>query len=641
MVVDQPLDLVRSRASAIGDGSYGDFVAAFPFDYYRRRVRELGFVGLGRVLDVGCGFGHWTAALGEVNAEAVGVDRSADRLAIAAEVRHALALDNVTFELGEAAALPYPDASFNGLFCYSVFMFLDRDAALAEFRRVLAPGARLYVNTAARGWWLKLWLESLRGPAGTRRSAFHGLFRGGGSTPPHAVSRLGARRLLQDGWSAVASDFDGQLGRKGSKLQPAPYAPRFLGLDSVVEFTAVRSEGTTARRTWVDEDATEQALQLAARTRTRLTYEFSSPLTRHPQPRPVVDLVGNCNQAAVRRALGRARLVDRAAVLRTLFGELVASLDDAEDQILACTTFAQQHFFHHFGGQPMLEGRPVQDPIASLLLEVGRCGASAAFLVDLFECNGVPARLVGGAAHTWPEILCGERWVIADASLYPPGILPRNESGRLLTTEEAMAEPRLLDQPPSYVNYHYEYVDAFLAEYPETRDALERWLRWPLLPSAGYFGSTLFADTPCVQRHRKIGGVSEWSAMPDFGWSKLETETVDAPSVPVDQRPSQARDLRIEGERLAWQPSIDVAGRPVRYRVVVAHESRGWEYDAIPVGSTLPVPGEAVVTSDPYVSAASVASLGDFVTVIAENPAWMGADVFYLPSRELRLAAER
>src|SRR5438105_8662315 len=119
------MDLIRRRAAENGDDSYGDFVSAVPFDYYRRRVKGLGFAGLGRVLDVGCGFGHWTAVLAEVNDEAVGIDQSAPRLAIANEVARAMSLDNVTFDLGDAGRLPYPDESFRGVFCYGVFMFLD------------------------------------------------------------------------------------------------------------------------------------------------------------------------------------------------------------------------------------------------------------------------------------------------------------------------------------------------------------------------------------------------------------------------------------------------------------------------------------------------------------------------------------
>ena len=235
------MDLIRARATANGDDSYGNFVSAVPFSYYQRRVKGLGLAGLGRVLDVGCGYGHWTAALAEVNDEAVGIDQSEPRLGIAREFVRSMGLENVTLDLGDAARLPYPDQSFDGLVCYGVFQFLNRDDALAEFHRVLAPGGRLYVLTAARGWWLAMWVKSLRGDPNLRRSAFHGWALSGQGSPPHAVSRRRAVRLLRRGWTNVEAGFDGELDAGWLDPTPPVYASRWLGIDNVVEFVAERS----------------------------------------------------------------------------------------------------------------------------------------------------------------------------------------------------------------------------------------------------------------------------------------------------------------------------------------------------------------------------------------------------------------
>lgn len=226
------MGLIRLRAAEIGDESYGDFVTAVPFDYYRKRVAQLGFAGLGRVLDVGCGHGHWTAALAEVNDEVVGIDQSASRIGIAKEVT--AGFNNVTLEVGNAYPAPYPDESFDGIFCYGVFMFLDRDKALAEFHRILKPGGRLYVFTAARGWWLKMLRESWRNPA-LRRSALQGLSTSG--VPPHSVTTRQARRLLRDDWTNVHATLEGHLGGDPSQ---AVYTGRWHGIESVVEFVAER-----------------------------------------------------------------------------------------------------------------------------------------------------------------------------------------------------------------------------------------------------------------------------------------------------------------------------------------------------------------------------------------------------------------
>jgi SAM-dependent methyltransferase len=633
-----PMELIRRRAAANGDDSYGDFVSAVPFAYYERRVKELGFSRLGRVLDVGCGFGHWTAALGEVNDDVVGLDQSAARLAVAAEVAGTMGLQNVTLELGDANRLPYPDGSFQGLFCYSVFMFLDRDRALAEFSRVLVPGGRLYVCTSARGWWLRLWTESLRGNQNFRQAAFRGWARGGRGSPPHAVSTRRARRLLRDGWTNVDAALEGRLGGTGPEAAGPVYAGRWHGIESVVEFVADKAPDKSAvAGAGAGSRDTASVLSVADPALRRTTYEYVTPLARHPQPRPAVDLVNNCDRPAVRRALDRARSVDRLKIMRMLYEEVTDGLEDDEARIVACVTFAQKHFFHHFAGQPMVEGMPVHDPVASLLLEHGRCGTTARFTVDVFECNGVPARLVGGACHTWAEVLCDGRWVIADANMYPPGVLPRDDAGRLLTLEEAILRPDLLNRPPSYVNYHHEFIDAYLAEYPETELELERWLRRPLLPSTGYFGADFFSgERPVgtVLRYRKTGTPEQWLDDEHFGWGGLELETIEGPGLPLEQRPPQVSRVSVEGSSLVWTPVADSGVEPVRYRVVSSMQSRGWEYDALPVGCAFDVEGESIDVEERRVSLRDIRHGGPFVTVFAENPAWADRDIFYLPSRE-------
>jgi SAM-dependent methyltransferase len=52
--------------------------------------------------------------------------------------------------LGEAEALPFPDASFSAVAMSIVFFFLDDAVAvLRECRRVLTPGGRIAIYTTA------------------------------------------------------------------------------------------------------------------------------------------------------------------------------------------------------------------------------------------------------------------------------------------------------------------------------------------------------------------------------------------------------------------------------------------------------------------------------------------------------------
>lgn len=92
-----------------------------------------------RWLDVGCGSGAFTALLAEraAPAELHGIDRSPAMLAYARErLPHSVQLHE-----GDAAALPFSDASFDAAVMPLVIVFLDEPLrAVAEMRRVVRPG---------------------------------------------------------------------------------------------------------------------------------------------------------------------------------------------------------------------------------------------------------------------------------------------------------------------------------------------------------------------------------------------------------------------------------------------------------------------------------------------------------------------
>ena len=102
-----------------------------------------------RVLDVGCGTG--IVARGAARRLAgggavVGLDASPPMLAVAraASARAGLAVE---WREGRAEALPFPDGAFDLALCQFALMFFgDRPRALAEMRRVLAPGGRAAIH---------------------------------------------------------------------------------------------------------------------------------------------------------------------------------------------------------------------------------------------------------------------------------------------------------------------------------------------------------------------------------------------------------------------------------------------------------------------------------------------------------------
>lgn len=107
--------------------------------------------GEGRTfLEVGCNWGRWCVAASRRGYRATGVDPSLD--AIRAAVRVAEQLDaEADYVVGDARHLPFPDASFDVVFSYSVFQHFTRADALASFvelGRTLKPGGLALVQMA-------------------------------------------------------------------------------------------------------------------------------------------------------------------------------------------------------------------------------------------------------------------------------------------------------------------------------------------------------------------------------------------------------------------------------------------------------------------------------------------------------------
>lgn len=108
------------------------------------RVRaELGR-GL-RVLEIGCGTGALLRALDDAGVldSGVGVDSSPGMLARARS--HGRHRPRLRFAGVDGPALDLPDDSVDVVVCFLSFRYLDWDPVMAEIRRVLVPGGRLWV----------------------------------------------------------------------------------------------------------------------------------------------------------------------------------------------------------------------------------------------------------------------------------------------------------------------------------------------------------------------------------------------------------------------------------------------------------------------------------------------------------------
>lgn len=96
-----------------------------------------------RLLDCGCGMGALTTSLAEWLApgDVIGIDREDSQINAARDWARQKGVKNVRFETGSIYEIPYPDASFDAAFAYTVLEHTREPLqAIREMRRVLKPG---------------------------------------------------------------------------------------------------------------------------------------------------------------------------------------------------------------------------------------------------------------------------------------------------------------------------------------------------------------------------------------------------------------------------------------------------------------------------------------------------------------------
>lgn len=165
-----------------------------PIEYYRRplvgalfrRRIDLGLAMLGdrrfgSALEIGYGAGAVLSALAPVTDELHGIDLDADADAIRAR----LSGRRVTASLvrGSVYELPYPDAKFDLVACFSVFEHLhEYPKGLAEVARVLRPGGLFLLGMPAVNRFMELSFRVI---------GFKGIEDHHVTTPRQVASRFG------------------------------------------------------------------------------------------------------------------------------------------------------------------------------------------------------------------------------------------------------------------------------------------------------------------------------------------------------------------------------------------------------------------------------------------------------------------
>src|SRR5947209_16336031 len=157
--------LARLNAALIDDGidpEHPTMEALAPYDQFHGRgleatleIAELVEAGSAdHVLDVGSGIGgparYFARRFG---CRVTGIDLTAEFCELARELTRALGLaDRVAFEQGNALAMPFAGASFDGAYSMNVSMNVaDKAGLYREIRRVLKPGAWFVLAEIAQG----------------------------------------------------------------------------------------------------------------------------------------------------------------------------------------------------------------------------------------------------------------------------------------------------------------------------------------------------------------------------------------------------------------------------------------------------------------------------------------------------------
>lgn len=119
-------------------------------DFLALMARRWGLSRARRVLDAGCGVGHWGRVLAPYlspRAALIGVDREPRWVEKAAASAKEKGLSRFSYRRADANHLPFEDAHFDLVTCQTLLIHVpDPRATLREFARVLKPGGLMVLS---------------------------------------------------------------------------------------------------------------------------------------------------------------------------------------------------------------------------------------------------------------------------------------------------------------------------------------------------------------------------------------------------------------------------------------------------------------------------------------------------------------
>ncbi len=160
----------------------GDEMESHHSDITEQTIAVMDLQPNDRVLDLGCGTGWASRRLARLvsRGEVVGVDVADEMLRRAEQA--STGIPNVRYQWATAENLPFPDHSFTKVLSVeSFYYYADQGKALDEVRRVMAPGARLFIliNLYKDNHYSLRWTTELK-------------------VPVHALSEAEYIKMLQD-----------------------------------------------------------------------------------------------------------------------------------------------------------------------------------------------------------------------------------------------------------------------------------------------------------------------------------------------------------------------------------------------------------------------------------------------------------